>query len=157
MRSDDLAGANFKRVCADFPNLMLLTKIATPGNIQVIFGHASVDKNSLWETVAAFFLAESLESPRVVSINSKRTFSSAGEKIHLPVAEVLLCAAASNLACLKNMRYLKSLNAVLLPPFLTEAIILEGDNSTTDLHKNFTSNIVECGLETAAESSDSKD
>ena len=34
MRSGELAGSKFKRVSMDFPNLAILTKSATPGDIQ---------------------------------------------------------------------------------------------------------------------------
>ena len=42
MRSDEPAGAKFKHVCVDFPNLALLTKSIKMGDIQVTFGNASV-------------------------------------------------------------------------------------------------------------------
>ena len=55
MRSDVLAGANFKSVCAYFPNLAILAKSAIPKKIQVTFGHAHVGNNSLGETVTTLW------------------------------------------------------------------------------------------------------
>ena len=49
IRLDDPAGSNFKGVSAYTPNLTLLTKSATPGEIQVTFSHASVGKQVPWE------------------------------------------------------------------------------------------------------------
>ena len=60
MLSDEPSGAKFKRVCADFPNIVLLTKSATPGNIQVTFVHVFVGNKSFRETFTAFTLAGSL-------------------------------------------------------------------------------------------------
>ena len=70
MRLDNLSGTSFKRVCEDIPNLAILTKSATPGEIQVFFGHDSVGKNPLEETVTDFTLAISIEYLMVVSIDS---------------------------------------------------------------------------------------
>ena len=61
MLSDQLDGTKFKCVCADFPNIVLLTKSATPGNIQVTFGHVSAKNKYFRETTTTFALAVSLE------------------------------------------------------------------------------------------------
>ena len=103
MRSDEPDRTNFKCVCACFPNPVLLIKSATPGDIQDTFGHASIGNKSLGETVTAFALAGSLESPMVVSIDADITFSSTGEKIRLPVMKVLLRAAVDNLVPSKKL------------------------------------------------------
>ena len=87
MQSDEPAGANFKCVCADFPNIALLTKSTTPGDIQVKFGRASIGNKSLRETIDALDLARSLESLMVVSINAENEFSRNSEKIYLLVME----------------------------------------------------------------------
>ena len=42
MHASEPAAEKYKRVCEDFPNLAILTKSATPGKIQVTFGHATV-------------------------------------------------------------------------------------------------------------------
>ena len=56
MRSDDPYGSKLKRVCTDFPNLPVLVKSATPGDIQVKYAHASVGNKSLGKMVTAFAL-----------------------------------------------------------------------------------------------------
>ena len=53
------------------------------------------------------------------------------------ISELLLCAAAGNLARSKNQRDWTPLNAVLIPTLLTEATILDGEISTEDLLKIF--------------------
>ena len=90
MRSDESAGTKFKRVCTDSLHLTLLTKTATPGEMQVTFGYTSVGNNSLEETVTAFALVGSLEYLVVASIDAKRDFTSANKKSRLPVTEFLL-------------------------------------------------------------------
>ena len=47
MRLNDPGGTKFKCVCADYLNLALLTKSAILGEIQVTFGHTSVENKSL--------------------------------------------------------------------------------------------------------------
>ena len=42
MRVSKPAAEKYKRVCEDFPNLAILTKTATPVEIQLTFGHAAV-------------------------------------------------------------------------------------------------------------------
>ena len=79
MCSDEPVGTNVKRVCADLPNIALLTNIATPGEIQVTFGHTYIGKKSLDETVSAFALTGSLESPMVVSIDTEHAFVGSGK------------------------------------------------------------------------------
>ena len=54
MRLEDPAGSKFKRVCTYFPNTEVPTNITMPGDIQVLYAHMSVGKNSLGETVAPF-------------------------------------------------------------------------------------------------------
>ena len=56
MRYNNPVSTKFKCVCTDFPNLALLTKSATTGDIQVTFGHASVENNPLREILIAFAL-----------------------------------------------------------------------------------------------------
>ena len=55
------------------------------------------------------------------------------------------------------MRDWASLNAVLLTPFLMEAVVLDSETSETELLKIFAANISECGLDAAAETSEIKD
>ena len=47
MHSAKPAFTKFKQVCADYPNLTLLTKIVTPGEVQVIYMHASIGTSPL--------------------------------------------------------------------------------------------------------------
>ena len=70
IRSDKPDGTKFKQVCVDFPNVAINPKRATPGEIQVTYGHTSIGNKSLGKTVTAFALAGSLEAPTVVSINA---------------------------------------------------------------------------------------
>ena len=65
-----MAVYKFKRVCAYFPNLALLTKIVIPREVQVTYPHVSVGNKSLGETVTTFALAVLLEAPTVVTINA---------------------------------------------------------------------------------------
>ena len=126
MRASKPDADKFKNVCEDFPNLAILTKSSTPGEIQLTFGHAAVENKSLGESVVAFALAGDLISPSVISFNIDIAFAADGEKIRLPIAEVLLRAAAGNLARSKKQCDWTTRNAVLLPPFLKEAAILHG-------------------------------
>ena len=60
-------------------------------------------------------------------------FAADGDKIRLPIAEFLLCAAAGNLTRSKKQRDWTLHNAVLLRPFLTEAAILRGESDAGEL------------------------
>ena len=60
----------------------------------------------------------------MISFNTDIAFAADGDKIRLPIAEVLLRAAAGDLARSKNQRDWQYRNAVLLPPFLAEAAIV---------------------------------
>ena len=102
MRTSDPDGEKFKHICKYFPNMAILTKIATPGDVQLTFSHMSFGNKYLKESITAFALAVSLEAPKVASISVDITFAISGNKIRIPVTEVLLCAAVGNLARLKN-------------------------------------------------------
>ena len=78
--------------------MTILTKSATPGDVQLKFKHASLGNKSPGELVTAFALAGSLEAPIVVSIDADIAFTITGDKICIPVAKVLLCATVGNLA-----------------------------------------------------------
>ena len=75
MRSDGPAGSKFKRVCTDLPNLEVLPKSATPGDIQITYARVCVGNKSLGKTVTAFAQAVSLEVPTVVLIDTERAFA----------------------------------------------------------------------------------
>ena len=94
MSSDELAGSKFKQLCADFPNLIILTKITTPGEFQVTHVHVSIGNKSIGETVTASALVGSPKATTVVLINAEHAFSDAGKNIHLPTTEFILCTAA---------------------------------------------------------------
>ena len=143
MRASEPAADKLKNVCEDFPNLVILTKSSTPGKRQLTFGHAAVGNESLGEYVVAFALAGDLSSPSVISFNIKTSFAPDGKNIRLPITEVLLRAAAGNLARSKKQRDWTSHNAVLLPPFLTETAILHGELDVGELLKIFARSITE--------------
>ena len=54
MGASEPAAEKYKRVYEDFPNLAILTKSATPGKIQLTFGHVNVGNKSLGESVVVF-------------------------------------------------------------------------------------------------------
>ena len=149
MRASKTATEKYKNVCEDFPNLGIVTKNSTPGKVQLTFGHATVGNKSLEESIQAFTLTGDLGSPSVVSFNLEIAFAPDGEKIRLPIAEVLLRAAAGNLARSKNRRDWQSLNAVLLPPFLTEAAILHDESDAGELLQIFARIITEWASDAA--------
>ena len=143
MRASEPAAEKFKNICEDFPDLAILAKSSTPGEIQLMFGHAAVGNKSLRESVMAFALAGDLSSPSVIPFNIEIAFATDGEKIHLPITEVLLCAAAGDLVRSKKQHSWTSRNAVLTPPFLTEAPILHGESNAGELLKIFARSISE--------------
>ena len=98
------AAEKYKNFYEDFPNLAILNMSGTPGKVQLTFVHAADENNSPGESVVDFALGGYLSSPSVVSINMDIDFTSDGNKIRLPIAEVLLRAAASDLARSKKQR-----------------------------------------------------
>ena len=98
MRTSEPAGEKFKHICKNFPNLAILTKSATLGNVQLTLVHASVGKTPLGESVTAFAQAGSLEAPTVDYIDVDIAFAIVGNRIWIPVTEVLLRAAVGDLA-----------------------------------------------------------
>ena len=87
-----------KYVCKDLRNISILTKSATPSDVQLRFVHASVGNKSLRESVAVFSLAGLLEVLSVVSIEINIAFAIDGDNIRLPITKVILSAAAGDLA-----------------------------------------------------------
>ena len=75
-----------------------------------------------------------------------------GDKIRPPITEVLLRAAAGNLARSKNQWEWTPRNTVLLPPFLMKAKILDGQTTAEELLK-----IVACSVTEIAEEKEEKD
>ena len=60
VRLDNPAGSKFKGFCTYFPNLTVLTKSETPGDIHVTYAHVPVGNKSLVKMVTAFSLEVSL-------------------------------------------------------------------------------------------------
>ena len=102
MCASDPAAEQYKRICEDFPNIAILTKSATPGEIQLTFVHAAAGNKSFGGSVVFFFLAGNLISPSVISLKIEIALAAECDKIRLPIAEVLIRAAGSNLACSKK-------------------------------------------------------
>ena len=98
MCSDEPSGLKFICVRTDFLNLAILTKSATPGEIQATYVHAYVGNKSLSETSTAFALEGYLKAPTVVLIYIEHAFDSDGENICLTTTEVLHRAAAGKIA-----------------------------------------------------------
>ena len=77
-----------------------------------------------------------LPSPlRNFFVNSDIAFANAGDNIRIPIAGVILGATAGDLKRSKKQRYWVALNTILLPPFLTEAAILDGKTAVTNHFK----------------------
>ena len=116
MRTSDPANEKYKKVHDDFLNLAVLTKSITLGEEPLTFVHESFRNKSLGESVVAFAIKGSLESPLVVLIDI--TFTMDGDKVCLPIAEVLLRAADGKLPRSKMQGYWTLRNAALLPIIL---------------------------------------
>ena len=108
----------------DFPNLSIITKSTTPGEVQLTFIHATIGNNSLGVSAVAFSLAGNIDSTSVFSIKMDIYFDADSNKIRLPITEVLLCAASGDLVRSKKHQDWTPRNAVLLSPFFAEAAIL---------------------------------
>ena len=91
MRTSQPARKKFKRVSKDLPNLVILTRIATPREVQLKFMHMSVGNKYLGESISTFALAGYIEALKVISIDTSIAFAIYGNKIRIPVTEVLLC------------------------------------------------------------------
>ena len=126
IHANELAVDKYKNICEDFPNPGILTKISTPGEIQLTFSHMAIGNKFLGEFVVAFALAGDLGSPSVISFNLEISFAPDREKIRLLITEVIFRAAAGDLTRSKKQRDWLSRKAVLLPTFLTEAAIFHG-------------------------------
>ena len=98
MRTIDPDRNKFKHVCRYLPNISILTKSATPADVQLRFVHESVGNKSLRGSVAVFSLAGLLEVLSVVSIDINIAFAIDGDNIRLPITKVILSAAAGDLA-----------------------------------------------------------
>ena len=143
MRASQLEAEKLWNFCKDFPNVAILTKSSPPGEIQLTFSQAAVGNKSLGESIVAFALADDPSSPSIILFNIEIAFATDSNKIRLPIVEVLLRAAARNLARSKKQGDLTSRNAVLLPPFLTEAAILHGESDEGELLNIFARPITE--------------
>ena len=72
-------------------------------------------------------MAGFLKSRTVFMIDVEHAFASTSDNIRLPTIEVLLCTAVGDLINLKKLRNWAALDAILLLPFLSNAVVLEGD------------------------------
>ena len=88
-----------------------------------------------------------LEAPTVISINSGINFANIGDKIWIPITKVLLHVDVGDLAKSKKQRDWVALNSVLIPPFLTEDAILDGETAAKNLLKVFKKCIYVMGTE----------
>ena len=104
MRMGEPSEEKYKRVCEDFPNIAILTKSATPGKIQLTFGHTAIGNKSLGESVVAFSLSGDLSSPSIISLKIEIDFAADGDKIRIPIAKVLLRVAAGDFVRSKKQR-----------------------------------------------------
>ena len=104
-----------------------------------------------------FDLAGDLILHSVIYLKIKIVFAVEGDKIRLPIAEFLLCAAAGDLTCSKKQRDWNPCNVVLLPPFLTEAAILHGELDAGKILKIFSRSIMEWVKEEETTSEAGKD
>ena len=114
-----------------------------PGKVQWTFAYTFVGNKYLGESVEAFALVGSLDSPSDILININIAFATDGDKIRLPITEVIFCATAGNLVRSKKQQDWTPCNAVLLPTFLTEAEILDGGSDTGDLLKVFARSVTD--------------
>ena len=117
----------------------------------------TIGNKPLGESVVAFHLAVDLIQSSVVSLKIDITFDTDGNKIHLPIAEVLLHAAVGKLAHLKQQRDWTPRNAVLLPSFLTESAILYEELEAGDLLKIFAFSVTEWAKEGETDSGEDED
>ena len=89
-----------------------------------MFGHAAVGNKSLGESVVDFTLAGDISSPSAIFLKIEIAFATDGKNIRLPVTEVLLHAAAGNLARSKNQRVWNPISAVLISTNALSVFIL---------------------------------
>ena len=90
----------------------------------------------------------------MVLIDIECAFAGNGEKIRLRTTEVLLRAAAGELAKSKKLRDWTPRNEVLLPPLLTDITRTVVETTTEALLEIFSKRITEQEVENAADESD---
>ena len=86
MGASETTAEKLKNVCKDFPNVAILVKSSTPGEVQLTFVHTDVGNKSLGESVVTFALAGDLISPSLISVNTKIAFATDSKKICLLIA-----------------------------------------------------------------------
>ena len=118
-----------------------------PGNIRALVRWEQVP----WQNSHHLRLEGYLEALAMVSIDIKHDFTGDGEKILLLTTEVLLRAAAGELAKSKNIRNWTSMNVVVLPPFLTEIALTDGETAAEAIIKIFAERTNRQEAENAAE------
>ena len=160
MRASKPAAEKYKKVCDDFPNLAIPTKSATPNEVQLTFTHVTVGNKSLGVSVVVFALAGNLDSTSIVSINMDIAFATDSNKIRPPIIEVLLRAAAGDLACLKNRRDWTPRNSVLFLLFLMVSAMINGKSDLGELlniFAHFVTDRMEKGEDSGGENDDNDD
>ena len=133
--------------------MVVLTKSATPGDIESMHAHASVENKSLGKTVTDFDLAGSLEAPTVVSIDIKPALYVGGKNILLLTTKILLCATSES----KKLWDWTSRNAVLFPIFLTETVLTDRETVVKTLLKLFAKSINKQEVENDTEELDAEE
>ena len=156
IHSENPAGPNFKRLCLDFLNLAILTNIVTLGEIQVIYGTTSIGNKPLMETITALALTGFIEDLSVILVNAEHAFTSAGGNIRLLITEILLHATSRKLSRSKKIHNWSVLNDVLLPPLLTNTLVLKVQAQSSDLPKTFAAKRLERGSKSTAKDSGRK-
>ena len=90
----------------------------------------------------------------MVSVDIEIAFVGDDKNIRLPKTEFLLCAAVGKLVKSKKLRDWTSRNVVLLPPFLTEIVIINEETTSEALFNISTERINRQEAENATEESD---
>ena len=90
----------------------------------------------------------------MVSIDVKRAFTENGKNISLSKTEVFLRTANGDLEKSKKLRNWISRNAVLLLPFLTDAVVTDKETAAEALLKNFAEKIHNHEVENTPEETD---
>ena len=94
------------------------------------------------------------KSPTLVSIITKHNFSRDGNKIRLPITEVIVFTTVSDLAQPKKLHYWVLIKSSLLPPLLDKSVILKIQSYVVDILKTVVTNISKHGSEVSANTSD---
>ena len=81
----------------------------------------------------------------MVLINAEHAFTRSGKNIPLLILEVLLLTEVGYTSSSKKISDQAVLNAILLPPFLVDAVVLEVQAQESELRKTYIAKILEQG------------